>query len=83
MATSGKLPSAWGAAGQVTSSAHVCQGLLGWTVTVSGGDFLTSSLEGSVRNHKIWGWHSISQIWELEVFPQKQLCSLSCAIFAS
>ena len=32
----------------------------GWTVTVSGGGFLSSSLEGSVRNYKIWGWHSVS-----------------------
>lgn len=78
---SGKFPHAWSASWLVASTAWVCPGSPGWgTVSVSGGGFLTSGWEGSARNHKIWGWRLISQLWEPEVFTQKRLFSLSCAI---
>lgn len=49
-------------------------------MTVSGGGFLVSSLEGSVRNHRSWGWHSLSQIWEPEVSPPNQSLPLLCGL---
>lgn len=71
MAASAKLPSAGGAG---WLGGFQCLGYrASWagTVTVSGGGFLTSGLEGSATNHKVWGWRLISQIWGPEVFTQK------------
>lgn len=68
----------------MASSARVCQGSPGCgTVSVSGGGFLTSGWEGSARNHEIWGRRLVSQLWEPEVFTQKRLFSLSCAVLTS
>lgn len=53
------------------------------TVTVSGGGFLTSGLEGSATNLKVWGWRLTSQIWGPEVFTRKRQLSLSCAVLSS
>lgn len=75
-----RAPASW----LVASSARVCQASPGWgTVSVSGGGFLTSGWEGSARKHKLWGRRLISQLWEPEVFTQKWLFSLSCAVFTS
>lgn len=71
MAASGKLPKAWGAGWLGGFQCWGIRGLLGRAVTVSGGGFLTSGLERSATNHKVWGWRLISQLWGPEVFSQK------------
>lgn len=53
-----------------------------WTGTVPGGGLLTSGLEGRSETTRFRGC-SISQVWEPEVFPQKPLFSLCCAVSPS